>query len=64
VTDAYADLQAEGQAAGKIVADLVTAQWDLAILAPGWPIKHQVTHLPSLAWIARIAASDPGYLSG
>jgi len=59
VAEVLADLLAEQQTLDDIVAELDTAQWQLATPSPGWTIADQIGHLTYFDRNAALAVRDP-----
>lgn len=57
--DLLADLAAEQSTVDLAVADLDDAGWDTPTPAPGWAIRHQISHLTTFDEQAALAATDP-----
>jgi uncharacterized protein (TIGR03084 family) len=59
MSDAYADLRADGDDIDRLVRDLDPAEWKRPTPAPGWTIAHQVAHLSATFKLAALAAGNP-----
>ncbi|MFE4515800.1 TIGR03084 family metal-binding protein [Kitasatospora sp. NPDC056783] len=57
--DVCADLETEGEALARLVADLTPGQWDAPTPAAGWTVRHQVAHLASVSRLIELGLRDP-----
>ena len=57
--DLLDDLDAEYGALDAVVAGLDDEAWSAPTAAPGWAVRHQVTHLAQGEQLAALAATDP-----